>query len=608
MARRWRGLSKLRRAHRLRGNKGCELPTDAIWCDTETDQIHQPDGSDRHVLNFGYACYRRTVRKDEWTGESWLRFESINQYWDWVESKLHGKIKLYIFAHNWGFDAPVLDVFNELPRRGWKLTMTVIDSPPVILKFRRDGRTLCIVDTLNIFKVPLSVIGENLGLPKLKMPAKDAPAHEWDKYGRRDVEIIMRATMDWWKFLRDHDLGGFAPTISAQAMRTFRHRFMKKEIMIDDNPRALELARASYFGGRTECFYIGKLSGPIYKLDINAMYPHIMRTVAMPARLIGHYKRSNSDEVRKILNDYCVVANVDICSPEPCYPVLHDNRLLFPVGAYTTVLCGRELAHALKHDRVRAVHAFSCYGSDILFDEYVDFFQSLRVAAKARGDDAESDRAKRMQNHLYGKFGQNGRTYKLIGETKETVCKSWVEYDVETGTVHKLRQYAGIVEEFQEEGESRDSHPAIASYVTSAARAYLWELITQAGVENVFYCDTDSVWTNETGYRALSEHIHPSRLGALKVESTHESVQIYGLKDYVLDGKRRTKGVRDAADLLSPGVFSQTQFTNLKGLLQRGDLTAPYTRTITKRLTRRYTKGTVTSSGRVLPLVLPLDR
>jgi hypothetical protein len=596
-----------RRAHKLRGNSGCELPTDAIWCDTETDQIKQPDGSDRHVLKFGYACYRRTVRKGEWTGEDWLRFESISAFWNYVESKLHGKIKLYVFAHNWGFDAPVLDVFNELPRRGWKLIMTVIDSPPVILKFRREKQTIQIVDTLNIFKVPLSVIGKNIGLPKLAMPAPEAPAAEWDTYGKRDVEIIMRATMDWWRFLKEHDLGGFAPTISAQAMRTFRHRFMKHEIFIDDNTEALDLARRSYFGGRTECFYIGKLSGPIYKLDINAMYPHIMRTVAMPARLIGHYKRSDENEIAKLLKDYAIIAAVEIETDERAYPVLSSSRLVFPVGRFRTVLCGPELAHALQRGRITSVKEFACYGQDVLFDSYVNFFQSLRVAAKERGDDAESDRAKRMQNHLYGKFGQNGRVYKIIGETKEQECKSWIEYDVETGTVHKLRQYAGVIEEYQEEGESRASHPAIASYVTSAARAYLWELITTAGIENVYYCDTDSVWANEDGYKRLTPHIHPTRLGDLKVESVHNNVYIHGLKDYELDGQRKTKGVRDSATLLSPCEFRQVQFTNLKGLLQRGDLTAPYTKDITKRLTRRYTKGNVGPDGRVSPLRLSGD-
>jgi hypothetical protein len=598
----------MRRAHRMRGNKGCELPTDAIWCDTETKQEKMPDGSDRHFLWFGWACFRRTVRKDEWTGESWHRFETVTNFWDWAESKLHGKIKLYIFAHNWGFDAPVLNLFNELPARGWKLVSTVIDSPPVILKFRREGQTICIIDTLNIFKVPLAVIGKNIGLPKLAMPLPDAPLSEWDAYGKRDPEIIMRATMDWWQFLRAHDLGGFAPTISSQAMRTFRHKFMKHDIMLDDHAEALELARASYFGGRTECFYIGKLTGPMYKLDINAMYPYIMRTVAMPARLIGHYKRSDANEVSRILMEYAVVARVLLQTEEAAYPVLQDNRLLFPIGEFWTILCGPELEHALRSGRVKRVTEFACYGRDILFCDYVDFFQDLRDKAKARGDEAESDRAKRMQNHLYGKFGQNGRVFKIVGETREMECKSWVEIDAETMTVHKLRQYAGIIEEWQEEGESRDSHPAIASYVTSAARSYLWELISKAGTQNVFYCDTDSIWCNQAGYEALRVHIDPVRLGALKVESIHNQVEIHGLKDYVLDGKRRTKGVRDSAELLRQGVFSQTQFTNLKGLLQKGDLTAPYTRQITKHLTRRYTKGIVSPSGRVSPLRFTLGQ
>jgi hypothetical protein len=42
----------------------------------------------------------------------------------------------------------------------------------------------------------------------------------------------------------------------------------------------------------------------------------------------------------------------------------------------------------------------------------------------------------------------------------------------------------------------------------------------------------------------------------------------------------------------------------LKGLIARGDLSAPITRSVTKHLRRVYNKGRVTSSGRVVPLEL----
>lgn len=592
----------MRRCHYLKPNSGNELPTDAIWCDTETVGTKQPDGSERHTLKFGYAASRRTRAADSWTLPDWLRFEHRADFWDWAESKLHGKIKLYIFAHNWGFDAPVLDLFNELPRRGWKLVSSVIDSPPVILKWRRAQQSICIIDTLNIFKVPLAVIGDTLGLPKLTMPAPDASKEDWDRYGKRDVEIIMRAVMDWWQFLRTHDLGGFAPTISAQALRTFRHRFMKHQILIDDNEKSLLLARQAFKGGRTEAFYIGRVPDVVYKLDVNSMYPHIMATTPVPTKLVGTYKRSNCEELQQILQSYAVCADVTVKTDEAAYPIIHDNKLIFPVGHYRVQLTTPELIYALLCGHIEIVHAVAVYEAAIIFKDYVEFFQTVRNAAKARGDEGEADRCKRMGNHLFGKFGQNGRVFNIIDHTPDLQCRSWSEVDAQTGIVHKYRQYAGVIEEWREEGESRDSHPAIAAHITAAARMHLYSLMRSAGLGNYFYCDTDSLWVNATGLGNLRLELDNIKLGKLKLEGTHEAVTIYGLKDYVIDDKRKTKGVKAKAVQISEHTFEQDQFSNLKGLLRDGDLTAPVIKRMSKTLSRKYTKGTVLQTGWVLPL------
>lgn len=595
-----------RRCHYVKGNKNCESIHDAIWVDTETKGVPINDNEERHELFMGMAAYRRTRSVDSWTHPRWTQFESSNEFWNWVEDCLHGKTRLYLFAHNWAFDAPVLDMFNILPERGWTLISAVIQSPPIILRWRKPPYTIQVVDTLNIWRMPLAKIGESIKLPKLPMPKPDDPRETWETYNRRDVEIIMGATIKWLNFLKVNDLGGFACTLAAQSMRTYRHRFMSKQILIDDNERALQLARDALHGGRTECHFIGTCPETIHKLDINSQYPAIMATEYLPARIIGHYTNVTYNECKDWVDEYCLTAKVSIDTDEPVYGIVSDAKLVFPIGTFTTVLSTPELAYAFEHDHITKVHEVAVYEREILFSEFVNYFTELRGKYRDAGNDAEAYNSKIMMNSLYGKWAQKGLHYTKVGDAEDRSIKLWINYDVEDDKVTHMRQYAGIIEEQGTTTESRDSHPAIAAHITAHGRIQIWGMMQRAGLDNVYYCDTDSVWCNEKGAVNLTDMMHPTLLGRLKVEGIHTEVIIHGPKDYMLDGKARIKGIKKKASCIGPGLYEQDKFTTLIGLLRRGDLTAPVVSRLTKQLRREYTKGIVNTDGRISPLSLSL--
>jgi hypothetical protein len=581
------------------------MPWEAVWVDTETHEETTGPGEVKHLLTFGWACYRRRTKDMTWSAPDWHRFETVEQFWTWVFSLLHGKSRLYIFAHNGAFDYPVLDTFNLLPAWGWTLTKAVIDSPPVILNWRQDGHSILMLDTLNIWRMPLSKLGKQMGLPKLTMPPKSASRARWDAYCRRDVKVIMRACLRWWAFLWSNDLGGFAPTLAAQAFRTYRHKFMHHRILIDDNEKALALARESYLGGRVECFRIGRVEGPLYLLDVNSMYPFVMRQTPMPTRLIAHTYHATVDDILTWLVDRCVVAEVTIRTERPMFPLVVDGRLCFPVGMFKACLASPELERAAIAGEIVSVHRAAVYERAPLFRDFVDYFWKMRQEAQSRGDDVTDSLAKILQNSLYGKMGQRGRVFEVVGHTEEVNPRLWQEYDADTGTVRKLRAFAGVIQEYRDEGEARESHPAIAAHVTSAARLYLWQLIVRAGREHVFYTDTDGLWVDQVGLDRLASHIDGKTLGKLKVEQTQPWMIFHGAKDYESATYSKTKGVsktpywRDGANVV------QDQWSSLVGLLRVGDLTAPRTRMVAKQQQRIYTKGIVQADGVVLPLVLP---
>lgn len=594
----------MRRAHFLKPNKGSESPQLAIWCDTETRERRVSPTVVEHVLTFGYACASRRLKDGHWSNPDWLRFETRGDFWSWVEAHTRPRTRLYLFAHNWSFDAAVLGLFEELPRLGWTLERAVVEGPPIIITYRKGDRTITMLDTLNWWRAPLSDIGKSVGLPKLPFPGKGATQEEWETYGRRDVEIIHRAVLEWWEFLKSNDLGGFAPTLASQALRSYRHRFMSERILIDDNPKALTLARGSMHGGRVECGRLGRVAGPIWQLDVNSMYPFVMRDHLYPARLRFYESFTCTRDLREWIKTDSVVADVDLETDVPAYAHYDGERLIFPVGRFRERLTTPDVAFALAHGHVRKVHAVAVYERADLFSSFVDYMYRERLRRADGGDALGAWLFKILLNSLYGKFGQRGEVWEEVERVVDLGLRVWMELDYDLGEIVSYRQFGGLVQRQATQTEAANSHPAIASHVTAFARRHLWGLMERAGHSEVVYCDTDSVWVTERGFERLSDLIHPFNLGALKVEAIHRAVTLHGPKDYETENGAKTKGVRRSAIRLGPHSWRQEKWSSLKGLLKVGKLDAPRVETIEKTLRRTYCKGRVSTSGRVSPFHL----
>jgi len=596
----------VRKAHYLRANHSTETLHDLIVVDTETTPFIDRDGAERQKLWFGWACFVRRLRAGDWSRPAWCRFDRTKDFWNWCEARLHGRTRLYLIAHNWSFDALVTRMFDELPERGWKMEGACLDGPPVIIRWRRKDKTILVLDSLNWWRDSLKNLAPAAGLPKLRMPSRDASAARWDAYCRRDVRVVLRMITRWADFLIAEDLGGFAPTLASQAFRTFRHRYMIHQILIDTNDSALAMARDAYSGGRVECFRIGRTTGPIYILDVNSMYPAVMRDAEYPTKLVSVQRLCQPDELRGLMRDYCIVAECDVDLREPCLPVRHEGRLIFPIGALRGTWCTPELKLAMQHGRIVRVHRVAIYERAPIFRAFATDIWAQRQKARARKDVVRTHQWKILANSLYGKFGQRGRHWEDVKRVRDRSVRTWSELDADTGEWTHYRAIAGTLQRRVEEGESHESHPAIAAHVTAEARSLLWRMMLRAGRDSVLYVDTDSLWLTRSGYLRLRRMIDPDKLGALKLERKAASVSIYAPKDYVVDGARKIKGIRKDAISLGQGAFVQAQWRGLAGAIRDGDLLAPKITGQIKFLARNYHKGIVGKRGRVLPFRLTL--
>lgn len=595
-----------RRALFLPESKSQEMPSNCIWFDTETKHRLDDAGRQHHYLWFGYAAFQRRIPSGKWSEPEWFRFETIAEFWEWVNSKSRPRTRLYLFAHNGGFDLPVMHAFTELPKMGFKLKNAVADAPPLILTWRNDSRTIRFIDTLNIWRTSLEEIGKSIGHNKLTMPAPEAPQSEWDAYGQQDTDIIRRALLAWFDFLTDNDLGGFSATIASQSFNAYRHRFMPCPIFIDNNEKALEVSRASYVGGRTECFKLGTHRGQFYYLDVNSMYPSVMKDNLFPRQLVSVYRDPSDKEIEKWSKEFLLIAECIINTDEPIYPMIFGSKLIFPVGRFHVFLAHPEYMQAVKRGHVEQTIRVACYEPAELFSDFVTEIYTLRQKARKQGNEINAWLYKILLNSLYGKFGQRGRRYETIGECDPNELGVWLEVDADSGNVVNLRKFGGIIQEWVEEDEARYSFPAIAATVTAYARQILWQAIERCGRDNVYYMDTDSIVVNAAGYEAMKPLIDPKQLGAWKLEDTFSEITLYGPKDYIFGDKARTKGVRSNALWLKPNKIEQDRFVGLKGLLREQDLEGPIVHRIEKTLNRDYTKANIKADGSTLPLFVDI--
>ena len=598
-------MTKLRRrAHYLRTSAKTELPQQAIWFDTESRTVEHSPGVETHYLTFGWASFRRRRSGGRWTKPEWRRFERASEFLDFIEEKARERTKTYIFCHNTSFDIPLLDLIRGIAERGFILRGAVIDAPPTILRYKQGKRSLIVLDTLNIFRMALKDLGQKIGLEKYDMPGIGTVGKEADRYCKRDVEIIMESCLKWWDFIKENDLGGFASTLAGQAMTAFRHRFMHHRIYIDDNQEGTSLSRQAYYGGRVECFRLGKITQQTWLYDFNSMFPGVMRGNYFPTQIVGYDRNPSIKDVETWLEKYCVTCSVNVDTEKPIYAKRHDGKLLFPTGRFTTCLSTPELHHALKFGHVVSVNAVSLYHRREIFTDFVDFFYDARLKARAEGREVDSLLFKILMNSLYGKFGQRGLIWEREENTDDLSAHSWEEYIHPTGETIRYRRLGGLVQRQEQEDESRDSHPAIAAHVTAYARMLLWNTMETAGRENVYYVDTDSLLINAVGRGRIEGHIDNHALGGLKEEATFDSVEIWGPKDYRFGNTRKTKGVKKTALWTGVNTVTQKHWSTLKAHVRDGGNTPPTIRSVNKTLKRQYNKGLVLPSGHVQPFAL----
>lgn len=597
----------MRKEHILKSLRNIETPTEFIFFDTESTTEKVESNKVKHTLSFGVAKYIRFDRIGDIIGEKELMFTTPEEFWKFVNVKISTRHTLYLVAHNIKYDATMVQAWQNLPRLGFEVSYVFAEGHTFISQWKREKDVIYLLDNSNWFKGKLKSWGKVLGLPKLTMPEGSNDIKAWVEYCTRDVQILVELQRWLITWLRENNVGSWKYTIPSISFASFRYRFMKHTIVIPSDKDEETLARQAYRGGRTEVFRAGKYTDDTYyKIDVNSMYPYVMRNNEYPTQLRGIAEDAPIDSIKRAIDKYAIIANVDLNTQEPYFPIYNGYKNVYPIGRFNTTLTTPELRLALDKGYLIKVHKLAIYDKRPIFTQFVDCYYSQRLHWKEEKDDLRDVFCKLILNSLYGKMGQTGRKDIIIGYDPNMPDTTGMGYDAETGKKYSYLSIGGTTIRQEKEGESYNSFCAIAAHVTAYARIYLYDLILLAGRENVFYTDTDSMIVNQDGYNRLEHLLHPTELGKLKLEGIEKLVNTYAPKHYEFGEKLVIKGVPTKATKIEDNKYTFETWPGFKTSLTMTD-GHYYNPIVEKKLTPKIDTGRVNPQGFVIPFVFPDD-
>ncbi len=596
----------MRMHHYLKFNESTQSPSNMLIVDTEAKIAHLPNGGQAQTFRLGYAIH--VMRKGAEWFETGYELRSIEDFWKLLDRFAYEKKRLYVFAHNMAYDYAILKLDSYISSRTLEIKMRVIDSVFMV----RAGNILFLSST-NYYRQSLAQLGNIFGLSKMNPPDFEKCTDlELMPYCMRDTQVlshVMKAHID---FIKTNNLGNFKPTIAGQAFTVYRHRFMHHQLLVHNYPDILMMESESYRGGRCEVFKMGKHDN-ITCLDINSMYPYVMKSFEYPTKLITSNAIMDFPvcDLPEVLSKYFVLARCELDMQEPVLGIRQDGKLIFPIGRMHPYITSPEIQYIVEHPecgKIIAVDELVTYEKAHIFAEYVDYFYTFRQTTT---NTAYKQMAKILLNSLYGKFGQHNSTFPQIVTDDSLKSKYFSMMEVE----NTFEIFVGLTSKYvrlgsdlyridkDDKGFAHDSIPIIASAVTSYARILLYTLIKIAGREHVLYCDTDSMFVTPEGVSRLHDWISESELGKLKVEKSG-TVEIRGCKDYTFNGEVKLKGVKHNAIKLANGSYTQFNFltknSRYRDAIPDGTVMLE---PVVKTLSREYTKGTVWGEI-VLPFIL----
>lgn len=539
--------------------------------DTETD--HEPDGSNARIVQWALVVHRdrsnehRNVRKDRKivsndTVHKGYTLDELRSEFERLLQRTSTKYVIYVHNLNYDFQfmrgmiASLIETFDIKDVENAEERTDMYGVPRMEFGSYPNDREGCFVLAPNnrpaiirfgnvelrdsSKKLPAGTtvkeMGEMLGKPKLESPRGDFhPGWSRDltdddfQYVIRDAEIVAELMAQF------HKEGATHATISSDAMASAKTIFNKlhhtngyghwKKTFPELAYNTDKFLRRGYMGGINYAAHIGLNEGPIVALDVNSMYPTVMKYDLLP---YGNPIETD-DPVADGFALYVIRADMKLTlKPGMCAVFkfkrkddadLEGIKTSDPVRTcehwHDLTLTNVDLENYGRFYDIEikpGTDAYLGFQAEIgLLAPYIDYwFEVKRTAPKGS---VRRALAKLMLNSLYGRFGFS-----------PDVSIAYFGYDEDIDDIALMTE--------PDQLENVPGYLPYAMFVTANARRRLCDGILAVGCANVVHCDTDSV--KYLGGPELSKSLgHTDALGDWKVEDEPNYMIEGGVKRYV---------------------------------------------------------------------------
>lgn len=578
--------------HWLAENASERSPRRLIFWDTEGRPIG--DGKTQELRCW---CARSVLRKGitprlarETNGEGSSAFALML----WIVNWARTDTPLWVVAHGASYDLTITKLPLLLLEHGWELGAHALTSGEPWAHFRRGERTIRLIDSHSHLPKPLAEIAEELGLPHQPLPDFDADEEEWRQRCRQDVEITARAMLqylDWWDRQR---LGAFADTGPGSGWHAMRHRKAPDKVLIDPEPEGRAFDRQAVYGGRRDCWRKGQLPEGWYaELDLVQAHLSICASQALPIRRVSHFDSLPVDTHLLTHLGTGVIAEAELETNVPRYPLRLKDAITYPIGRFRTVLCGPELAYARELGELRAIGPGRRYRLGFAMEGWGRWLKRILAGEEPEVPPAGRIAAKGWSRTVVGRWAmRTGRQDFELPSVERGWGVTWGR-DHDTNAPRTILTMGGREMWLVQDQEADSSFPAVLAWVQAHTRVLLDRLINALPPGAVILCNTDGVlvrgeprfggdpeppagswgYTEVRQYwervcRQLEHHTDPVKL---QVKAVYQSGEVIGPQHTILDRRRKLAGVRANATEIRPKVYAYQTWPRLAAQIAFGD-------------------------------------
>lgn len=334
----------------------------------------------------------------------------------------------------------------------------------------------------------------------------------------------------------------FCKTAASISMKMFQYCGLSYDLY--SSPKEIqEIERKCYYGGNTSVYKKSfnseeyELKDSINKIikgkenerkklkyyDINSSYPSSMLKY-MPTQFVTHQKYDEEILITMINmisdNNIYYVRSKYIGNNKNCIPNLKIRDEKNNVNSFLETdynyHWGIEVKEALLNNFEIHFKEVIIYRSSEIFKEFIQYFYNKRLEAKANKNASEAEFIKLILNSLYGKFGQNSTYSNAIVSNGAELYKYTKDENIFIDDFTILKNDTLLLKYYRRDMDNNIGQLVrFSSYIAAASRSKLSEIMRDCGWDNIWYCDTDSIFTLKD---PSEKYIDNKELGKWKLE------------------------------------------------------------------------------------------